>query len=107
MELTDEQKKSLKDKYGSFITAETPNESAILAFKKPTKPVWTAYQEGLAKETMSRSASFLSLALDCLVHPTLEEADKIFTEFPGMPTRIAGELSKMAGLSDELNIKKY
>lgn len=107
-ELSKEQIADLKAKHGNaLISVETPDGAAVLVFKKPSKAVWAAYQENLTREKMSRSNAFLTLVMDCVVLPANGlEASAVFAEFPGMPTAIAGELSKLAGLSDELDIKK-
>jgi hypothetical protein len=44
--------------------------------------------------------------MDCVVMPAPQEAAAVFTKFPGMPTVIAKELSELAGLSDDLDVKK-
>lgn len=105
-ELSAETIAGLKQKHGeTLISVETPDKR-LLVFKRPSKEIWAYYQDGLTRDKVTKSACFLRLSMDCVVLPPPQETAVIFGEFPGMPTAIAGELSKLAGLSDELDVKK-
>jgi len=107
MELTEEQKAELRQKYGkALIEVETPDGVHTLVFRKPSKQIWAAFQDMAQREKVSHAASLLTLCLDCVVSPPMKEASAIFDEYPGMPVPISAELAKLAGSSPELNIKK-
>lgn len=105
-ELTPEELADLKQRHGdNLISAHTPNK-ILMVFKAPSKEIWAYYQDGLSREKVTRTQCFLRLALDCVVRPSQQDAATIFTKYPGMPTALANDIGEMAGLSDELNIKK-
>lgn len=97
---------ALKSKYGEdLISAKAPDRTRMV-FKKPSKEIWAYYQNGLTGDKATKNACFLRLCMDCVVLPPQQEAAVVFTKFPGMPTAIAKDLSELAGLSDDLDIKK-
>lgn len=106
MELNAETIAGLKQKHGETLISATAPSGVTMVFKKPSKEVWAYYQNGLTGDKATKNACFLRLSMDCVVLPPQQEASVVFTEFPGMPTAIAKELSELAGLSDELDIKK-
>jgi hypothetical protein len=106
MELSAETIAGLKQKHGDALISATAPSGAVLVFKKPSKEVWAYYQNGLTGDKATQNTCFLRLSMDCVVLPPPQEAAVVFTEFPAMPTVIAKELAKIAGLSDDLDIKK-
>lgn len=105
-DLSAEDVQALKVRYGEdLISAKAPN-GVRMVFKKPSKEIWAYYQNGLTGDKATKNACFLRLSMDCVVVPPQQEAAAVFTKFPGMPTAISKELAELAGLSDELDVKK-
>lgn len=107
MELTEQRIAELVQKHGegALVQIKTPT-GVPMVFVKPDKEIWAYYQDSLTRDKIPRTTCFLRLSLDCVVEPGPQEAVALFAKFAGMPTVVAGELSKLAGLSDELDIKK-
>lgn len=75
----------------------------------PTEAECDRFNDSAAKERAAKSSGTRALGQlvrDVIVHPTSAECDAIFARRPMLPTTLGNEVVKIAGLSDEVSVKK-
>lgn len=92
----------LEAQHGGLVIARTP--AGTLAFKRPTQAAFERFQDKMVKGG-KESATARELCNSCLVYPTLDESYAVYERFPGLPPKVATQLSEMAGYDCEVEVK--
>ena len=104
--LSKEKIDALKQRYGdSLFRIEAPN-GATMVFRKPPKAVWGEFIDTITRDKASKAACIAKCVLQCVVYPSSEETAAIMDAFPAFPASVNNELAKLAGQSEELDVKK-
>lgn len=102
--LTDEQVVELKQKHGDRLMAlEQPVE---MVFKAPPRSVWAEFQESISRDKGTREGAYRRLCLKCAVHPQMSDIERVFDEYPGLPTKVGDRLAELVGIGDDFEVKK-
>lgn len=106
-ELTEQRIAELKQKHGedALIRVPAPDGSPMV-FVRPRAEAWIEFIDTSLKDRSSKATAILKCVLECTVHPDRQAASAIFSRYPAFPAAVQGELSKLAGQSDELDVKK-
>ena len=106
MELSEAKIAELKQKHGDRLFALDAPNGVTMVFHAPTKAVWTEFIDTTLKDKSSKVACILKCALQCVAYPSVAEVSAVFDQYPALPASINVELAKLAGQSDDLDIKK-
>jgi len=103
----------LRQKHGYIAYCVTPADPSkpaevqnkLLAFRTPSQEEYEDWQEGMKKGRMG--PVFRTLCLRTRVLPEQEEQlVKVFEAWPGLPARLADEITDLGGADIEVNVKK-
>lgn len=100
----------MSDKYES-IRAADPSLLGIklggqrLLLKTPSRALWEEFTSKV-DDAKTRSAAVNRLVRDCVVYPEAEALDAFLEAKPARAMKIAGEITRLAGGDEEVEIEK-
>jgi hypothetical protein len=101
--LTGEQIAAWKSEYDKIIGYDDPYP---MIFRKPSRPVWSEFVEGLSKAKGKTEAVYRRLCIACCLHPDGEKFEQILEEYPGLGLTIGDELGELCGHRAAMDVKK-
>jgi hypothetical protein len=103
--LTDDEIQRLKATHGdALVSVEADGKD--LVFKKPSRAAWADFLDSVTKDRSSKDVAFRRLALACAVQPAAADVSLAFDSYPALPSKVAGELSDLAGGAESFDVKK-
>lgn len=97
---------ALKQKHGDRLSSVEAPDGTTFIVQRPTKAIWTMFTNEVSKDGSDRATALERFVLDCVVHPERAAVKYLFDEYPAFAASLSGELSKMAGAADTLDVKK-
>lgn len=94
----------LKAKHGPIAVVRSRGDT--LVFKTPAPADWEHFQDRIHAGKGSRSALFREIAIQSVVHPSVDELTRIFENRPALPANISNHLADLAGADLEVEVKK-
>lgn len=95
----------LETKHGKIAHAYT-GQGQLLVFRQPDLDEWEEFQELLNGGKMRRGACFRQLSQKMLVHPSVEELQRVFKEAPASSGLFADLISELAIGGVSTTVKK-
>ena len=104
IKLQDELKCKYKNIY--MFTFGDGDESVDVYFTDVSRPNMKMFQSRVIGDNKSLPGAQERLCFDCIVHPNNEAVTKLFERFPVAPTKIAAEIVRLGGGTEEDHAKK-
>jgi hypothetical protein len=113
--LPDETIARLEAKYGTYGEGifEVRTLVGNLVFRKPRPSEWRQFTDTITREKGSREACMRNLCFQCFVFPDNGEGkpdvpvfESLYERQPGKIQMLIEELSRLAGISDQLDVVK-
>lgn len=95
---------NLKSLHGDVWTVEAGPH--VFAFKAPSQGAYDRCIGTMADNKKLAPSALRQLALDCIVHPSREEAAAIFAKRPGVASLVASDCLRVAGEEEAEKAKK-
>lgn len=106
--LSDEDRAALKAKYEGqkLYAVELPDNGTSIVFRKPTEAEYSPMINGKLDKAADRKTALTQLAMKVVVSPAKDALVALFSEYPGLSTRIASQAMSVASGEGAANAKK-
>lgn len=97
---------ALRQKYPGRALAGVKTQGREFVVGAPSRQDWHAFQDSLSDPKRGRVA-MENLAKKCAVEPGPDELDALFEKKPGLASKLAEAVGKLAGMDDEAEIQLF
>ena len=95
---------ALKREHGEVHVATVLGHDFV--FRVPTMPECERFQDTVARDKSKGVRAVAQLVLDALVYPDKATYAEVVKSRPMLPTTLGGEVLKIAGAVEEIEVKK-